>query len=223
MLGTMKYAAAGSKRDSRLADRSEPAPVYFERTSRSAFPIRYVARSRSYDVYISREEADVVLHGGLEQPAEAARGKVIVVHAYANVLRMRFVDAEPATSVEQPLNQGRRTLNTVAYRGIYPGADALLRADRRGIALQLQLSPGADAQNIVLEVGGATSIDLDSNGNALVHAGRETITLERPTAKIQAGVAERTSMGAYEVEGVNRLRLVISGDLPAQSLPLEDE
>ena len=223
MLGAMKYAAAGSKRDSKRADRSEAAQVYFKKASQSAFPIRYVARSRSYDLYISREEADVVLHGGLERPAEAARGKVIVVHAYANVLRMRFVDAEPATSVEQPLYQGRRSLNAVVYRGIYPGTDALLRANRRGIALQLQLSPGADAQDIILEIRGATSIDLGSDGNALVHAGREVITLERPTVTIQAGVAERKSVGAYEIEGVNRLRLVISGNLPAQGQPIEDE
>ena len=222
MLGAMKCAAAAES-ESKRAGRGDTAQVHFERASQSAFPIRYVARSRSYDLYISREEADVVLHGGLEPPAEAGRGKVIVVHTYANVLRVRFVNAEPAASVEQPLSEGRRALNTVAYRGIYPGADALLRADRKGIALELQLSPGADAQNIVLEISGATSIDLDSAGNAMVHAGRETITLQRPAVRIQAGVPERTSVGAYEIEGANRLRLVVGSNLPSQSRPVEDE
>jgi len=222
MLAIIKYATAATKSEPKRADQ-HIAHVQFERASQNAFPIRYVARSRSYDLYISREEADIVLHGGLKQPAEVARGKVIVVHAYANVLRMRFVDAEPPTSVEQPLNQGRRALNTVAYRGIYPGADALLRANRGGIELQLQLSPGADTQNIILEISGATSIDLESNGNALVHAGREAITLQRPAVTIQAGAAERTVMGTYEIDGVNRLRLVVGGNLPAQRQPVEDE
>jgi len=197
--------------------RGGDAQIYFEKIgSDDASPIRYAARSRAYDLYISREEADLVLHRGLEQPVQAERGKVIVVQAYASVLRMRFVDADPPTSVEQPVESERRSLNSVAYRGIYPGTNAILRANQNDIGLQFEFSSGADARNIVLEIGGATSINLDSRGNAVVHAGREAIVLQRPT--VQSSGRGEASLGAYEVEGRNRLRFILSGNVP-QSHP----
>lgn len=203
--------------------RSGDAQIHFENTdSDDASPVRYVARSSSYDLYISREEADLVLHGGLEQSGEAERGKMIVVHAYANVLRMRFVDADLPTGVEQPIESGRRSLSSVAYRGIYRGTDAVLRASRNQIAFQVELSPGADARNIVLEIRGATSIKLDSHGNAVVHAGRKAIVLQRPTVKIQSIGRGETSLGGYEIEGANRLRFIVSGNIPQSRATITD-
>lgn len=94
------YSAPANTRHAKSV-RSSDAQINFESiTGDDASLIRYVARAGSYDLYISREEADVVLHGGLQQSGEVERGKVIVVHAYANVLRMRFVHANPPTSVE---------------------------------------------------------------------------------------------------------------------------
>ena len=194
--------------------RSGDAQIRFENASSdNASPIRYVARSRSYDLYISREEADVVLHGNLEQSREAERGKVIVVQAYASVLRMRFVDADPPRSVKQPIESGRRSLNSVAYRGIYPGTDAILSANRNEIGFQFELSPGANARNIVLEISGATSINLDSRGNAVVHAGREGVVLQRPVVRMQSIEGGNANFGGYEIEGANRLRFIVNANL----------
>jgi len=216
------YSAPRNARQAK-SFRGGDAQIYFEKIgSDDASPIRYVARSRAYDLYISREEADLVLHRGLEQPMKAERGKVIVVQAYANVLRMRFVDAELPTSVGRPSTHGRRSPSAVAYRGIYPGTDALLRANREGIGFQLELSPGADSQAIVLEIGGATSINLDRHGNAIVHAGRESIVLQRPTVRIQSSGRDEAGLGAYEVEGANRLWFIASGNLPQSRQTITD-
>lgn len=212
----------------RNARQAKPVPngdaqIYFENASSDdASPIRYVARARSYDLYISREEADVVLHGGLEQSGDAERGKMIVVHAYASVLRMRFVDADPPTSVEQPIESGRRSLNSIAYRGVYPGTDAVLRARQSQIGFQFELAPGADARNIVLEIRGATSINLDSRGNAVVRVGREAIVLQRPAVKIQASGRGETSVGGYEIEDANRLRFIVNGNVPQSRATITD-
>jgi hypothetical protein len=216
------YSAPRNARQAKSV-RSGGAQIHFENTSSDdASPIRYVARTRSYDLYISREEADVVLHGGLEQSGEAERGKMIVVHAYANVLRMRFVDADPPTSVEQPIESGRRSLGSIAYRGIYPGTDAVLQASRNQIGFQVELSPGADTRRIVLEIRGATSINLDSRGNAVVRVGREAIVLQRPAVKIQSSGRGETSLGGYEIEGANRLRFIVNGNIPQSRATITD-
>ncbi len=215
-------SAQGNARAANPA-RSSDSRIYFEKTSSgNASPIRYVARSRSFDVYVSREEADVVLHGGLEQPREVARGKVIVVHAYANVLRMRFVNSDLPASVEPLATRRAASTDAVAYRGIYPGTDAVLSATKDGIAFQLKLSQGADVQNVVLELDGATSIDLDARGNAVVHAGREVVVLQKPAVQIQLAASGEASPGAYEIAGPNRLRFIVSRDVPTLSQTVSD-
>lgn len=197
------------------------SPVLFEKSKADQAPIQYIARSRSYDLYISREEADVVLHGGLERSGEAERGKVIVVHAFANVLRMRFVDANLPASVEARPN-AQHAAHELVYRGIYPGTDVVLRANRGRIAFQLELSPGADARDVLLELSGATSINLDSRGNAVVHAGRESIVLQRPTAKIEPSANGELIPGGYEIEGRDRVRFTLSSKRPEASQTIAD-
>lgn len=216
-------AAQRNASDGKRVHRSGESQIYFEKTSsHDSTPIRYVARSRAYDLYISRGEADVVLHGGLEQPSEEARGKTIVVHAYASVLRMRFVNSDPPTSVEPfARKRGANLFDAVAYRGIYPGTDVILRAGRSRLNFQLNLSPGADARNIVLELAGATGIQLDAHGNAVVQAGRETIVLRRPTVRI-ALAAEQTAPGAYVIESGTRLRLLVNGTVLAPGGAITD-
>lgn len=202
---------------------SSRAPIYFERTSGTeGNPILYSARGIAYDVFISREEADVVLNGGLKQTEEAPRGKVIVVHAYANVLRMRFVGADVPISV-CPAEAGKQFENlfsAVAYRGIYPGTDIFLTGDQRQIGFELRLSPGADVRGVVLELAGATSISLDGKGNAVVRAGRESLVIQRPV--IQESEAGRRLKGAFRIEPRNRLRFVLGAVTPADSQTIPD-
>lgn len=215
-------AAGASTRENKPA-RSVNSSIDFKKAgSADATPVRYVARSRSFDVYASREETDIMLHGGLEQPRQAARGRVIVVHAYANVLRIRFVNSDLPTTVEPLATRRAGSTKALAYRGIYPGTDAVLSATKDGVAFQLDLSPGADARNVVLEIGGATSIDLDSRGDAVVHVGREAILLQRPAVKIQPSTNDKARWGAYRIEGPNRLRFVVSGSIPKPAETISD-
>lgn len=98
----------------------------------------------------------------------------------------------------------------------------IVRANRGRLGFQLDLCPGADTENTVLEIGGATSIGLDSRGNAVVHAGREAIVLQRPSVRMQSNGRAQTSLGAYQIEGANRLRFIVSGNLPQSRVTITD-
>lgn len=186
-------------------------PLRFEAsTSASDDPVKYSARASSYSLFLSNDEADVVLHGEQAPPSEVTRGKLIVVRAYASLLRMRFVDSNPPTSIV-PIDRAKQPgsyYTAVAYRGIYAGTDVIVRGDQQRIAFQLNLSPGSDSGHIVLEIAGATFIQLDSAGNAIVHTGNESLILKRPTVKI--GGTNSPFAGAYRIEHGNRLRFVVS-------------
>jgi hypothetical protein len=213
-LGVAGALSASAQESQRTTSRASASPLYFHASKNlSDSPIKYSARSTAYSLLLSNDEADVVLHGESTPSSEVTRGKLIVVQAYANLLRMHFVDSNLPTSVG-PLERenGLRDYSTaIAYRGVYPGADIIIRGDQRRIRFQVNLGPGTDSDHIVLEIAGATSIQLDGDGDAIVYAGRESLTLQRPMVKL--GVNSKSIPGAYRIESGNRLRFII--DAPA--------
>lgn len=198
------------------------APLLFEPYNVPGSPIRYLARAAHYTVFLSNDEADVVLQQETSPSRKLQRGGVIVVQAHASLLRIRFVDADPPTSVN-PADLQRPAavspLTAVAYRGLYPGTDIILRGDQQRLQFQVNLGPGASAENATIEFAGATGLNLRPDGTAVVHAGGAMLLLERPLIlrhrQFYGSRPPQSSLGAFQIEKGNRLRFVIASRAPA--------
>lgn len=213
-IGTFSAPRASAQVVQQVSSRALASPLHFEASKNlSGSPIKYSARAASYSLFLSSDEADVVLHGEETPSGEVTRGKPIVVQAYANLLRMRFVDSNLPASIGPPNAQKRLQAHpyytAVAYRGIYPGTDVVFRGDQQQIGFQLNLCPGADADHIVLELAGATGISLDMDGNAIVRVGRTSLILQKPSVMISSKSAGQWFAGAYRIETRNRLRFIV--------------
>jgi hypothetical protein len=228
MLSTVTSAQDLKKLDtgSRRAQLGDASLLFVPSHSDADASARFVARARKYTLYLENQEADVVLHHEPEPRGRVARGKVIVVQAYADALRMKFVDANPPTQIAPLESEGAgdvsfhkaaKSCSGVIYRGIYPGTDVVFRGSQEEIAFELELSPDADAWGILLEVNGATKIQLDGRGNAVVHAGEASLVLARPTFFLMRDGARRRLAGHFQIEPHNRLRFV--PDMALQSRP----
>ncbi|HVA16231.1 MAG TPA: hypothetical protein VMV59_00815 [Candidatus Dormibacteraeota bacterium] len=177
--------------------------------------MKYLARAADYNIFFSKEEADIVLHSEMRPAGPFARGKVIVVRAHASILRMRFANSNPPTKIV-PLRQrsprgasAPEPYTAVAYRGVYAGTDIVFRGDQRRIGLELNLSPGADPRGVVMALDGATRISLDSAGNALVRVGEMSLVLEKPSVfEVRNGRRRRVS-GSYRIEPNSCLRFMV--------------
>jgi hypothetical protein len=216
-LCTFGSAKSSAQVNQRAAFPLRQSPLHFEKSKNSSDgTIEFSARGESYSLFISRDETDIVLHGEAEPSGEVSRGKLIVVHAYASLLRMRFVESDRPTSIGPLALAGRPHGDpaAVAYRGVYPGTDVVLRGDQQRIGFQLNLSPGADFSHIVLELAGATGLTLDAKGNAIVRVGRASLVLQRPIVKISARGEPQWLTGAYRVEAPNRLRFIVVAPVP---------
>lgn len=208
-IGTITPSARASQQ---VPSRVSALPVAFEPSNIPNSPVKYSARTAFYSLFISNEEADLVLHAEEMPSNEFSRGKLIVVKAYASLVRMRFVGSNLPTAVS-PLDasdRARPPFTAIAYRGIYPGTDLLLRAQERRIAFQVNLSSGADPENIILELAGATGMKLDNAGNVIVNVDRASFILQKPVIRIKANVSQQLDSGAYRIEHGNRLRFIVS-------------
>ena len=200
----------------REARNSSKAPLRFEANrGQTDEQVKYLARATDYDIFLAENEADIVLHHELKPSGTVARGKIIVVQAQANVLRLRFADANLPTKIVPMLrrlgsgNSATVECTAVAYRGVYAGADIIFRGDQQKIRLDLDLSPGADPTGMALTVDGATGIILDAAGNAVVRTGEASLVLERPAIFEVRDGRRRPLAGRYRIEPNNRLRFVV--------------
>jgi len=195
---------------------SSRAPVRFEANrGQTDEQVKYLARATGYNIFLAENEADIVLLHEMKPSETVARGKVIVVQAYANVLRLRFANSNPPTRIVPLLyrrgsgNSANAECTAVAYRGVYAGTDIIFRGDQQGIGLDLNLSPGADLNGIVLTLDGATGIVLDAAGNAVVRMGEISLVLERPAIFEVRDGRRRPLVGSYRIEPNNQLRFIV--------------
>lgn len=184
--------------------------------------VKYLARATGYNIFLAENEADIVLHHETKPSETVARGKIIVVQAYANVLRLRFANSNPPTKIVPLLyrrsggNSASAECTAVAYRGVYAGTDIIFRGEQQKIGLDLDLSPGADLNGIVLTLDGATGIVLDAAGNAVVRVGGSFArsgkadhfrSTRRPAATARWGLQDRTKQPpAFHRWGLKRER-----------------
>jgi hypothetical protein len=177
--------------------------------------VKYLARAAGYNIFLAENEADIVLHHEMKPSGTVARGKRIVVQAYANVLRLRFANSNPPTKIVPLLyrrgsgNSAATGCTAVAYRGVYPGTNIIFRGDQQKIGLDWDLSPGADLNGMALTLDGATGIILDAAGNAVVRMGEVSLVPERPAIFEVRDGRRRPLAGGYRIEPNNRLRLIV--------------
>lgn len=207
---------AHAAKRTREARNSSKAPLRFEANrGQTDEQVKYLARATGYNIFLAETEADIVLHREMKPSGTVARGKMIVVQAYANVLRLRFANSNPPTKIVPLLyhggsgNSASGGCAAVAYRGVYAGTDVIFRGDQQEIGLDLDLSPGADPNGMALTLDGATGIALDADGNAVVRMGEASLVLERPAIFEVRDGRRRPLAGGYRIEPNNRLRFVV--------------
>ena len=214
---TMLAATAARAAEHALGVRnSSRAPLRFEANrGQTDEQVKYLARATGYNIFLEANEADIVLHHETKPSETVARGKMIVVQAYAKVLRLRFANSNSPTKIVPLLyrrgsgNSATAECTAVAFRGIYPGTDIIFRGDQQKIGLDLDLSPGADLNAIVLTLDGATGIVLNTSGNAVVRMGEISLILERPAIFEVRDGRRRQLPGGFRIEPNNRLRFIV--------------
>jgi hypothetical protein len=68
----------------------------------------------------------------------------------------------------------------VRYSNAYPSTDLIYRATRNHLEYDLELKPGADANNVSLAFTGADAIEIDKGGNLVINAGGRALRFPAP-------------------------------------------
>jgi hypothetical protein len=167
--------------------------------------VDYIGRSSAYTVYLNSDEVVFSL-----PPSQAT-------DAYS-VLRMQVVGANPnALPTEGQHFDGKvnyflgtdptqwytciPTLGRVTYSEVYAGIDAVYYGSGSALEYDFVVKPGANPDSIALNFEGADRLEVDGDGDLLLHMGEGTVVQEKPFTYQEINGERKEVASGYVVDG----------------------
>ncbi|MGH9892421.1 MAG: SBBP repeat-containing protein, partial [bacterium] len=192
--------------------------------------VRFVARGPGYSLYLTAGEAVLVLakpnpdekrkHSAPERLDKRAAQAPSETQSVA--LRMALVGArsKPAASGLEELpgkanyfvgkdpSKWRTNVPTYAkvhYREVYRGIDLVYYGNQRQLEYDFIVAPGADPKKIVLGFKGADKLEIDAQGDLILHAAGGAIHQKRPVIYQEVDGLRQEIAGSYVRKGAKRV------------------
>ncbi|MCI0681621.1 MAG: SBBP repeat-containing protein, partial [Gemmataceae bacterium] len=222
-------------------------PLSFESNQGQAGgSVEFLARGPGYDLFLLPNEAVLTLVQPASPAASAASaddtaGAVgplpldMASLSSTSVIHLQLVGASDAPQIaglgatetvsnyflgEDPSQwlTGIVNYSQVEYLGIYPGIDVVFHGNPTELQYDFTVAPGADPGQIQLKFAGADHVDLDPQGNVVIHTGTAEVLTRAPFIYQDVDGVRQQVDGGYVLLGDNQVGFEIgSYDV---SLPL---
>jgi len=215
-------AAAAAPADARVSEAYGRLPLHFEANrGQTNKDVRFLSHGPGYDLYLTANEVVLVLtraRPGVDAPAPA---KPVA-------LRMSLVGGAP-----RPLVSGLEelpgkanyfigkdpakwrsnvpTYAKVHYREVYPGIDLLYYGNQRQLEYDFVLAPGADPKKIVLGFKGARRLEIDAQGELVLHTAGGALRHRKPAIYQEIDGVRSEIEGGYVLKGAKRVGFQVAG------------
>src|SRR6267378_6028710 len=182
--------------DARVSENYGKLPLHFEANrGQTDKDVRFLSHGLGYSLYLTAGEAVLVLAKPDAHSGQAPRDANAQVKSVA--LRMSLVGAAPKPHVsgleKQPAKANyfigkdpakwRTNVPTFAkvhYQNVYPGIDLVYYGNQRQLEYDFVVATGADPQKIVLDFKGADKLEINSQGELVLHAAGGEIRQHKP-------------------------------------------
>src|SRR5712691_2343021 len=218
--------------DARVSESYGKLPLQFEANrGQTHKDVRFLSRGAGYSLYLTGGEAVVVLAKPNADAKRDARGAPTRPGAKAQVksvaLRMSLVGAarKPVVNGREELpgkanyfigkdrSKWRTNVPTYAkvqYQNVYPGIDLVYYGNQRQLEYDFVLAPGADPRKIVLDFKDAEKLEIDAQGDLVLHAAGGDVRQHKPVVYQDIDGVRREIDGSYVRKGANRVGLQIA-------------
>jgi hypothetical protein len=204
-------------------------PMSFEANMGQTAPeVQFLSRGRGYELFLTRDDAVLALqrnsrlksspHAKLLGKASTGRASLLRLHfeganpdAVEGVGRLPgridyFVGNDPKDWLTDVPSYGR-----VAYRGIYPGVDAVFYGNQKQLEYDFVVAPGADPAQIALRVEGASDLKTSADGNVEMRVAGANVELLKPAVYQELNGERREVAANYVVGNDHRVRFSVAG------------
>jgi hypothetical protein len=216
LAGFVLPAAAAT--DARVSESYGKLPLHFEANrGQTDKDVRFLSHGAGYSLYLTASETVLVLAKPNPDAKHDAKAPVKSV-----ALRMSLVGAarKPVVSGldEQPGKanyfigkdpaQWRTNVPTYAkvqYQNVYPGIDLVYYGNQRQLEYDFVVAPGADPKKIVLAFKGANKVEIDAQGDLVLHAPGGDVRQHKPIVYQEIDGIRQEIAGRYVRKSAKRV------------------
>lgn len=190
----------------RVANAYSRLPLCFEENAGQTDPdVRFLSRGSGYALALTDREAILSLRGSKSQPNAAPTVLRMGLEGSQTATRVRglsplegktnYLRGKSATSWKTNIsNYGR-----VQYDGVYPGIDLVYYGNQRQLEYDFLVAPGKDPGQIRLSFRGAQRVEVDHNGDLLLHTPNGVVRQQRPALYQTRNGQRQTVAGSYQL------------------------
>lgn len=201
--------------------------------------VNFMARGSGYSLFLTPKEAVLNLRQNpsgtsIVSPQVGAKSEA-TAQSKTNVLRLQLIGSNPnASSKGLEKLSGKSNYLTgnnsrewhtdisqyakVQYQGVYPGIDLVYYGNQGQLEYDFIVAPGADTKTIRFKITGAQRLEIDKQGNLLLHADSGVIRQHKPIIYQEINGKRREVAGNYVLLGEQEVGFAV-GEYD-RSLPL---
>src|SRR5438552_3680930 len=200
--------------EARVSETYGKLPLHFEANQGQTHQdVRFLARGGGYSLYLTAGEAVLVLTKPNPDATQARATPVVV--------RMSVVGAAPKPLVSgldelpgkanyligKPVKWRTNvpTYAKVHYREVYPGIDLVYYGNQRQLEYDFVVSPGADPERIVLGFQGGERLEINAEGELVLHAAGGAIRQRVPVIYQEIDGVRTKIEGRYVLKDAHRV------------------
>ncbi len=171
--------------------------------------VRFLSRGPGYGLYLTAGEAVLVL----SKPAVDAKRvalRMSLVGA-AREPQVRGLEEQPGKAnyfIGKDRSKWRTNVPTYAkvqYQNVYPGIDLVYYGNQQQLEYDFVVAPGADPGKIVLGFKGADKLEIDAQGELVLHAAGGDIRQHKPIIYQSVDGTRQEIEGSYVRQGAKRV------------------
>jgi len=228
--GTVKYDAFKNKmtalKNARLNEVYGQLPLSFEANVGQTDPrVDFISRGSGYTLFLTPREAVLRLASASPTTGDGQSDHKSAARA---VLRMKFLgsEAKPRVAAQEELpgrvnyfmgkdptrwRAGISTYAKVAYQNLYPRVDLVYYGNQRQLEYDFVVHPGADPEIIALGFEGADQLEVDTQGELVLHAGGGEIRQRKPLIYQEVDGVRHEVAGSYKLKDRNTVGFQLAG------------
>jgi len=179
--------------------------------------VRFLSHGQGHTLFLTPTEAVLALN-----PASESRGLESQTRGPRHILRMQLLSANP-----EPQMVGREelpgkvnyfigndpkkwrthvpTYAKVQYQNVYAGIDLIYYGNQGQLEYDFVVAPGVDPEVITLAFTGMDHIEVDHEGNLILHISDRDVRLHRPSIYQDINGARQAVSGGYTLLGAETL------------------
>ena len=181
-------------------------PLHFEENRGQVdLQVRFLARGPGYGLYLTSGEAVLAL--GAKDRA-VLRMALVGANSNAQVSGLDELPGKANYFIGKDPAKWRTNVPTYAkvrYRGVYPGIDLVYYGNQRQLEYDFVVARGADPRRIALRFAGAEKLEIDGQGDLVLHLPQGNVRVKRPVVYQSVDGKRQEIDGRYVVRDEDRV------------------